>query len=191
MARPKTISDERILDACGAVITANGPGFTLAEVAERAGVSVGTVAQRFGSKLGLLRALSRQAIGQAVDEMRAAAEHATDPVAAVREAAVAAYSGLGDAEEAANNLGVLAIDLADPELRALLGDHYAARENELRALLRAAAGELPHAPSPAVAARVLHGLVGGISMDWSVRPHGTLADRLRQDVDAVLDGWRR
>jgi hypothetical protein len=33
-------------------------------------------------------------------------------------------------------------------------------------------------------------LIGGISIVWSVRPHGTLADRLREDVTMVLEGWK-
>ncbi|HEX8865870.1 MAG TPA: TetR/AcrR family transcriptional regulator, partial [Lentzea sp.] len=41
MARPRTISDERILNAVAAVIDRRGPEFTVADVAAEAGVSVG------------------------------------------------------------------------------------------------------------------------------------------------------
>ncbi|WP_312877477.1 helix-turn-helix domain-containing protein [Lentzea indica] len=59
MARPRTITDERILAAVAAVIDRRGPEFTVADVAAEAGVSVGAVAKRFGSKSGLLQALTR------------------------------------------------------------------------------------------------------------------------------------
>ncbi|MFD1052024.1 TetR/AcrR family transcriptional regulator, partial [Kibdelosporangium lantanae] len=42
MARPKTITDERLLTALAQAISEVGPGFTVADVAARAGVSVGT-----------------------------------------------------------------------------------------------------------------------------------------------------
>jgi hypothetical protein len=85
----------------------------------------------------------------------------------------------------------LGVDIGDPELRALLGEHYAAIENELRRLVRAAVGELPGAPGLARAARTLLSVINGVSIDWSVRPKGRLVDRLEQDIDAVLVGWRR
>ncbi|MGQ0839559.1 TetR/AcrR family transcriptional regulator [Actinokineospora sp.] len=190
MPRPKTITDQRLLDATAAAIARNGPGFTLAHVAAGAGVSVGTVAQRFGSKGGLLRALTVATTAQVTAGMRAAAEAAPTPVDGVR-AAAATYVGLGDAESAANNLGQLGVDLLDPDLRALLGLHYAAMEAELRRALRAAAPDLPGAPPAPRAARVLLAVVNGVSMDWSIRPHGRLADRLTEDVDAVLAAWHR
>ena len=166
-----------------------GPGFTLAQVAAEAGVAVGTVAQRFGSKSGLLEAMSRRATRRAVEQMRACAERADDPVDGLRAAAVAVYAVLGDAEEAANHLGQLGVDIGDPVLRSLLGEHFTAVEEErggwcVRRRLRAARAER------AAGRRALLGLVNGVSMDWSIRPHGRLADRLAEDVDAVLAAWR-
>ena len=182
MARPRTISDQRIVEAAGAVIARRGPGFTLAEVAREAGVAVGSVSGRFGSKHGLLVALAKANTEDVVAAMRAVARAADSPVVAFREAAVTAYAGLGDPHAAANHLGQLGVDIGDPELRALLGEHFTALEAEL-AKLAAAAG------LPAGAARVVQGLLGGIALDWSIRPQGTLTDRLRADVTMVLEGW--
>ncbi|MCR6489470.1 TetR/AcrR family transcriptional regulator [Amycolatopsis sp. OK19-0408] len=190
MARPKSITDERLLVAAETVTGSRGPNFTLAHVADAAGVSVGTVAQRFGSKSGLLQAMSRRATSRAVEQMRACAERAADPVDGLREAAVAVYAVLGDAEEAANHLGQLGVDIGDPVLRSLLGEHFTAVEAELRRLMRAAAPSLPAAPSVPRAARVVLDVINGVSIDWSIRPHGRLADRLAEDVDAVLSAWR-
>jgi AcrR family transcriptional regulator len=192
MARPRGISDERLLVAAGTVIGRVGPGFTLAQVAFEAQAAVGTVAQRFGSKAGLLQALSLAATRHAVLAMREAAA-AAEPSAldGLRAALVSVCAGLGDAETAANHLGQLGIDIGDPELRALLGEHYAAVDAELRRLLRAAARDLPGAPGPVQAARTLLAVINGASIDWSIRPKGRLVDRLEQDIDAVLVGWRR
>ena len=189
--RPRTITDERLLTATAQVIGREGPGFTLAMVAEDAGVSVGTVAGRFGSKSGLLRALTEHATTTVAAAMRAAFEERADPVDGLRAALIGAYLDLGDADAASNNLAQLGVDLQDPVLRSLVGLHHAAMEGELRHACAAAAASLPGMPEPARAARVLLALANGACVDWSIRPLGSLADRLGDDVDAVLDGWRR
>ena len=170
MARPRSITDERLLSALGTVIATRGPGFTIADVAAQAGVSVGTVAQRFGSKQGLLKALSRQAVHEVAGQVRAAPD--------IKAAVLAVYRALDDPATAANNLGQLAGDLADPELRALLGEFYAVLEAELAA----------HA-SPRLA-RILSALANGTAIAWSIDPRGSLLDRLAEDIDAILEGWQ-
>jgi AcrR family transcriptional regulator len=179
VARPRTITDDRLLTALAQVITEIGPAFTVADVAARAGVSVGTVAQRFGSKQGLLKALSQDAITRVADTVRAAAS------GGVRTALVAVLRDLDDPRTAANNLAQLAGELADPELRVLLGQYFGTVEAELALLLR----DVPGAPPNA--ARVLVALANGTAIDWSLHPAGSLVDRLAADIDAVLDGWRR
>jgi AcrR family transcriptional regulator len=170
VARPRSISDERLLTALGKVISTRGPGFTVADVAAEAGVSVGTVSQRFGSKHGLLKALSQQALRQVKAQVRAAPD--------IRTAILDVYRALDDPATAANNLGQLATDLADLELRALLGEFHAVLAAELAA----------HG-SPQLA-RILAALANGTAITWSVDPRGSLLDRLAEDIDAVLKGWQ-
>jgi AcrR family transcriptional regulator len=57
MARPQSITDEKLLEATRAVIRERGASSTTAEIAERAGVSEGTLFHRFGSKQKLFRAV--------------------------------------------------------------------------------------------------------------------------------------
>ncbi|GAB3913177.1 TetR/AcrR family transcriptional regulator [Kibdelosporangium lantanae] len=179
VARPKTITDERLLTALAQAISEVGPGFTVADVAARAGVSVGTVAQRFGSKQGLLKALSLDAVTRVADTVRAAAP------GGVRAALVAVFRDLDDPATAANNLAQLAGDLADPELGVLLGRFFDTVEAEIALLLRNVPGAPPNA------ARVLVALANGTAIDWSLHPTGSLVDRLAADIDAVLEGWRK
>src|SRR4051812_39474137 len=61
MARPRTVSDDGILDAAAAAVAASGPAaVTLAQIGGLAGVTAGALSQRFGSKRGLLLALARR-----------------------------------------------------------------------------------------------------------------------------------
>jgi AcrR family transcriptional regulator len=79
MARPREISDERMLAAAGVVISRLGPAFTLADVAGEAKVAAGTLVNRFGSKHGLLVAMTKSAIEALRNEMRAVVEAACGP----------------------------------------------------------------------------------------------------------------
>ena len=187
MARPKKISDQRLLDAAAVSISRLGPGFTLADVAREARVAVGTVAQRFGSKHGLLVAMTKGAIDGMRDGFRRAVE-GIDPVEAPVHALVQAYVPLDDSATAANNLAQLAFDLADDELRGLMAEFYAVMEAEVAALLERAS--LAGAPPAPVAARILTAIADGTAIHWSARPQGGLCERLRDDLTAVVSGWR-
>lgn len=192
MARPKKITDERLLSAAGAVVARLGPRFTLADVAVEAGITPGTLVHRFGSKHGLLVAM----IDAAIESMRPGPEvenaARTGSVVAVRDAIAERYALLDDADAAGNNLAQLAFDLADQDLRGRMAEFYAATEAGIEPLLKRAmeAGELPGAPPAPAAARILTALADGIVIRWSARPEGRLHARLRADLDAVLGGWR-
>jgi AcrR family transcriptional regulator len=189
MARPRHITDERLLTAAGRVVSRLGPAFTLADVASEAEVAVGTVAQRFGSKHGLLVAMTRTAIDGMRGQMRGPVPDDGGADAVVR-VLVAAYAPLDDSATAANNLAQLAADLADEELRGLMAEFYAVMEAEVTALIRLAAGALPGAPPAPVAARILTAVADGTAIHWSARPEGGLCDRMRADLAAVVAGWR-
>jgi AcrR family transcriptional regulator len=191
VARPRKISDEQLLAAAGSVIARVGPGFTLADIAAQAGVVAGTLVQRFGSKHGLLAALSRMTIDALPDSIRTAAKGHADPLAALRAGLVQPYAALDDPAAAANNLAQLAVDFADAELRGLLAELYATVEAEVAALVHDAAAALPGAPPADHAARVLTALAEGSAIRWSVRPAGSLRERIHTDIDAVLETWSR
>jgi AcrR family transcriptional regulator len=191
MARPRKVSDERLLAAAGSVIARLGPGFTLADIATEAGVVAGTLVQRFGSKHRLLAALSRMTIDAWPETIRTAADRHPDPVDALRAGLVEPYTSLDDPAAAANNLAQLAVDFADAELRGLLAELYATIEAEVAALVHAAADALPGAPPAPHAARVLTALAEGSAIRWSVRPTRSLRERIHADIDAVLTTWSR
>lgn len=182
-----------MLRAAGAVIGRLGPGFTLADVAGEAGIAAGTLVRRFGSKHGLLVAMSRASTEETRRELRGALAAAGDPVEAVTETLVRRYAPLDDPATAPNHLAQLAFDLADERLRALLAEYHAAVREELEPVLRraVAAGALPGAPAPRVAAGILTALADGTAVHWSTRPAGSLTERLRTDLGAVIEAWRR
>lgn len=187
MGRPRKISDDELMAACGRAIGAYGPGFTLAQVAAEAGVAVGTVSGRFGSKHGMMLAMMTATAATVEARMRAAAARHKDPVAAVLAAVLVTAEDIDDPATTTNHLAQLGADMSDPALREGLTALRTRIRDVLRSLLAAAA--LPAAPPPARAARIVAGLAHGAQLDWALSPSGRLRDRLRADVRAVLDSW--
>lgn len=119
MPRPRTLSDEVLLDAALGVMRKHGPaGVTFAAVATASGLAAATLVQRFGSKPALLRA----ALLRAWDRLdaRTAELDATAPPTVTGAVALlvelSADYGAGDSY--ADGLLVLREDLRDPALRA-------------------------------------------------------------------------
>jgi AcrR family transcriptional regulator len=71
-------NDRRVLEAAREVFAAHGPGASVADVAERAGVGIGSLYRRYGSKTDLLRRLCVLAMEQAIEAAEAALA-AADP----------------------------------------------------------------------------------------------------------------
>ena len=118
MARPKTVSNDAILDATNLVMARLGPGgVTFASVSSQAGLSPATLVQRYGSKDGLLRAALLHAWDQ-LDAFtaRGDASAALDPKGAV--SLLVALSDYGDHDQYAEGLLLLREDMRDPLLRA-------------------------------------------------------------------------
>jgi AcrR family transcriptional regulator len=184
--RPRKVSDDELIAACGRAIGRYGPGFTLAQVAVEAGVAVGTVAGRFGSKQNMLLAMMTMGAESAAPLMRAAAT-GLPPLEAITTTVLAMSEEVSDPATTSNHLGQLGVDLADPALRA----GFARLREGVREVLTElfAAADLPGAPPPAQAARIIAAMAHGALMDWALDPAGEFADVLRADLDAVLAAW--
>lgn len=118
MARPRTVTDEAILDATAQIMGQAGrTGTTFASVASATGLSPATLVQRYGTKDALIRA----ALLRAWDQLDASTIMADELASADAEGAVAllvAMSGdEGDQERFAGGL-LLHEDMRDAVLRA-------------------------------------------------------------------------
>jgi AcrR family transcriptional regulator len=190
--RPRTIADEKILEAAVRVIGRVGPGnLTLADVGKEAGLSAATLVQRFGSKRGLLLAMATSAaesMDACFDMVRAA--HPS-PLAALVAAATDITRYFDTPEEVANHLAFLQMDLSDPDFRRLMVMSSKKTLEGYRRLLRDAvdAGELVECDTERLA-RAITAICGGSLIQWAVFRQGTAVAWVRQDVDAVLEPHR-
>jgi AcrR family transcriptional regulator len=192
MARPRQHRDGALLDGAERALVKHGPaGFTLRSAADEAAVSAATFVKRFGSRQRLLVALSQRWIDGLPHRMGSAAAAHPPGAAQVLAVAIDGFEQFDDPRSAAPHLVALAGDLADPELRALLARGWRVCKDGLASAVAAAHSrdELAASPDPERAARVLHSLANGAFLDWSVAPHGRLADRLAEDLSPLLAAW--
>ena len=120
MARPRTVSDEAILDAAFAVMQRGGgpEALTYASVGNAAGLSPATLVQRFGTRAQLLQA----ALLRLWDALDARTEAADREAPETPEGAVAMLVALSassaEIEDYVEGLSLLREDMRDPQLRA-------------------------------------------------------------------------
>lgn len=191
MPRPRTVSDDAVLDAAAALIGSVGPArLTLAHVADASGLAPATLVQRFGSKRGLLLALARRPPGFA-ERLAAADAGAPSRTAAVVAALVALAAPVRTPAALANNLAFLQLDLGDPEFHAAAAAHFAALREALAEHLGAAraGGELVAAADPGALADMLVTTYNGALITWAVVREGALDGFLRTRLELVLAPW--
>jgi AcrR family transcriptional regulator len=183
--RPRTRTDDELLDAAFRAVGAVGPArLTLADVAGEAGVAPATLVQRFGSKRALLVAAAARAAQRAAHALPAPGDA---PLTALSDGLVALTAPVRDPAAFANHLALLQLDLADPELRALAVAHARGLRRAIRGLLDAAvqAGHLEPCDTRALADAV-HATFHGAQLDWAVDRRGSLAARVRTALAVVL-----
>jgi AcrR family transcriptional regulator len=190
--RPRLASDEQILEAVARGIGRYGPReLTLAHIAEDLGLAPATLVQRFGSKRGLFVALAARgtdAVAAVFERARAAAPTALD---GLRQALTDRVSGIGDRAVMANNVAMLALDLADDELGAHATHQARGMRDQVRRFLADAAerGELVGADVDELADVVL-AVYNGALVTWAIDGSGDLPGWLGRRLDAVLRPYR-
>ncbi|AYV25786.1 Transcriptional regulator, TetR family [Streptomyces sp. ADI95-16] len=189
VGRPRGVEDAVILRAATEVLGRVGPsGLTLAAVAREVGLVPGTLVQRFGSKRGLILALADQSVKDAdalPDRVRGEHEAALGALAAL----MTEWTAPLDAPETfANHLAALCADLTDPELHARALDVHRAQRRAIERLLAeaAAGGELRAGADTASLAGTVQAIAAGAALSWALDRRGTLAERVRHELDAVL-----
>lgn len=187
MPRPRTISDEAILDAVLALAHRVGPArVTLAAVAAEAGLAAATLVQRFGTKRDLLLAADKRGVDLWVGALDRAT--APSPLARVVEGLVLAVDPQTTPEQMANSVAMLQLDLAEPDFHAeTLRGARAVRAriaDDLTAAL--AAGELPANTDVAALAKLVETTYHGAMIGWAIHREGTLTDWMREQLEAVL-----
>lgn len=187
MPRPRTISDEAVLDAVLVLAHRVGPArVTFAAAAAAVGLSAAALVQRFGTKRDLLLAADKRGVDLWVDALDRAT--AAAPLARVVEGLVLATDPVATPEQMANSVAMLQLDLADPDFHAeTLRGARAVRariERDLGAALDA--GELRPGTDVAALAKLVETTYHGAMIGWAIHREGTLAGWMHEQLSAVL-----
>lgn len=191
MPRPRTVSDEAVLDGVLALAHRVGPAkLTLAAAAREVGLSPATLIQRYGTKHELLLAADRRGVELWVTPVEQA-EHPS-PLDRVVEGLVGAVNPDMTPEGIANSVAMLQLDLVEPDFHAetLRGARRlrAALERHLQAA--SIAGELRDGTDVEALAKLLETTYHGAMIGWALHREGSLATWMREQLEAVLRASR-
>ena len=186
--RPRATSDEDLLAATHRVVSRLGPNLTLADVAKEAGVSPATLMQRFGSKRGLLLAFAAAGSSDVSRQLEAIRTQHASPLAAVYGVARCMAAMADTPETLANSLAFLQMDLVDPDFHQHAVVHSRGMQAGIKALLDEAVAEGELAPTDTTRlARAVQAMIGGSLLQWAIDREGRVADRLSEDLEALMN----
>lgn len=188
MARPRTASDDEILDAVGRAMGRVGPhALRLRDVADEAGLAPPTLVQRFGSKRELLLACSRRAARDAGTPFRTHRRKG-DPLGTLERGLLAGLGAHGSPEALAHHMAWFELNLADAEFHALAAEYARRREKAIRKLLQAAVrkGQLRKGTRVGRLARAVEVTVHGALATWPLYRRRSLKRWVRRELRATL-----
>ncbi|MEZ5289046.1 MAG: helix-turn-helix domain-containing protein [Vicinamibacterales bacterium] len=192
--RPKTASDDVILDAAARQLDRLGPArMRLEDVAREVGLAPATLLLRFKSKRGLLLAVAERGIAEMADYFRARRARAASPLDAITDACDCIGAMAEAPQQLANLLAFHQLSLEDPEFRAVAKRHDAALAAEMARLLEEAraAGQLADCDTGALARAVI-AMTRGSLLTWTaLGRHDNHAAWVKADLEILLHPFRR
>jgi AcrR family transcriptional regulator len=186
--RPRTISDEAILEAATRVIGRVGPArLTLAAVASEAGLAPATLIQRFGSRRAMLLALHAHDADQVRERLCTPPTASGSILTHLIEDLLAMAAPLGEPVAFSNHLAVLHQDLADPAFLVQAQAHARAMREAIHAALELARTrhELREDVDLDQLARSVQTVYNGALLTWAIERDGALAPWLRRELEAL------
>lgn len=170
MAQKKIIDDHTVLEKALLVISEHGPEkFTLADVGKAVGLSPATLMQRFGSKQELLVLAAKQAYVKLREELEVLEKKNLPWEQELTHLLSSCPEGLCSREEIASSLGILRLDMVDPELHPIARSLFEALRKRIQELLKI--GKIPNAE---ITAWELDALRHGFIIQWALSGSGTI-----------------
>lgn len=193
MARPRSMTDDAILDATEQSIAEDGPtAFALDDVARRLGVSAQAVLHRFGSKQALVLAVAERRGRHATAAMEAAVDHGESPLRAMLDFFERRMRSRHYSRRAlASGFAFALAGVSDDAIRPHIVIQVAAIRANLQAFIAAAvrAGEL-HGEVDAIA-RLVETVYNGALYLWLVDRQGTAWSYFEPTLNALLTPYRK
>lgn len=192
--RPRSVDDCTILEAAIRVLGRVGlERLTLADVGAEAGLSAATLVQRFGSKREMMLCLFRHGTEAAEARFASAMTSSESPLESLFAAAMDRV-GAGDGPTTlSNRVAFFLSQMDDPEFHVLALENSNRSIDGYRVMLERAieAGELnEEGLGPEQLAPTIHAMTFGSLVVWSIYREGSLRNRVRNDLEMLLNPFR-
>lgn len=186
MARIKNIQDAEVLEKALIVISELGPDtFSLADVGEATGLAPSTLLQRFGSKRDLLVLAAKHANIKLQKDLEELSEKKISWRKELEALFCAVPEGFGSRKDIANSLGLLKLDIVDPELHPIAKKLFKTLRDRIYILL----SEANSKKSVDVEAMVweIDALRHGLVIQWTLSGTGTIQNWLKKGLNNYLN----
>lgn len=194
MPPKKTIDDDQVLEKALLVISEKGPEtFTLADVGKAVGLAPATLMQRFGSKRALLIKAAKYVPAKLKGDLAKLKAKALPWDEELMILLSDVPEGLGNRQDIANSLGLLKLDMIDPELHPIARELMERLRTRIKELLEQAKlkGELVSNTAVDELAWELDALRHGLVIQWTLSGTGSLQDWLKKGLENYLEGKKR
>lgn len=183
--RPRQVDDDQVFEAVAAVITEHGPsGLTLNRVGDMLGVTGPALGYRFQNKRGLLLAFAGRQPSATNEHFVHTIAHSRSERSALVECLCGFGAGMQTKVQVANNVAMLALDLADDEF----GQHAQAQARVVKAHIKALLAKAGVSPERlADIVDELYVTWNGAALAWAIDGEGSLENWVRLRIERILN----
>lgn len=194
MARPRSISDQTILQEAYELLMEVGPnGFTFERLGTQVGLVPAALVRRFKNKKQLILETDRYALRQTDDEVQQAIARAVSPIEAIVAMFAAELGFASTIARYANGQDILLMDFRDSDLYANYRISFEQRHEQVVELLEKAQeiGELGAIDNLNELARHLEMIQHGTGHVWAMSQEASVAEYIAHHVDMALRPYRQ
>ena len=177
MAQKKIVEDQFVLEQALWVISKYGPDcFTLVDVGKAVGLAPATLLQRFGSKQQLLILAAKQATASLQQDLQKLKLKKLAWDKELIQLLASVPKGFGTRQDIASSLGLLKLDMIDPELHPVASELFNTLRGRIHELLLDGqkSGQLDASFDLEVVMWELDALRHGLVIQWTLSGKGTL-----------------
>ncbi len=177
MAQKKIVEDQFVLEQALWVISKYGPDcFTLVDVGKAVGLAPATLLQRFGSKQQLLILAAKQATASLQQDLQKLKLKKLAWDKELIQLLASVPKGFGTRQDIASSLGLLKLDMIDPELHPVARELFKTLRGRIHELLLDGqkSGQLDASFDLEVVMWELDALRHGLVIQWTLSGKGTL-----------------
>jgi AcrR family transcriptional regulator len=193
MARPRTITDEALLEAAYGLVMAYGPkGLTFEKLGEKVNLVPGALVRRFSNKHKLLAETDRYALNRSSAKLHKVMARHDAPVDAIIAGFVEEMSFATTIQRFINGQEYLLMDLADKDLYSNYHESFHQRHQEVKELLEKAQlrGELSNEIDTKELAQFLQLILHGAGHVWAMDQKGPIENYISKYVQLALKPYR-